>query len=295
MGATRYETVLAALSAGVVIHAPDTAIIEANERAKELLGIHDLHGRLATDPAWDFFDEDMSPLPIESYPVVQVLASGEPVTDQIVVIRPPLAPDLIVEVNALPRLDDDGNLMEVVVTFVDVTGRESRRIDAERLNVRLSAIAVTDDLTGLANRRGIVQLAEQAVSAARRNGGPLAFLVIDLDHFKRVNDRFGHAGGDALLLTIAGQISESLRREDSVGRFGGEEFLAVLPGADLAAAEGVAERVRADVELAGEQMAVTASIGVAVYDDEESAYSLINRADAAMYRAKEAGRNRVCT
>lgn len=295
MSATRYETVLAAIAAGVVIHAPDTSIIEANARAREMLGIHDLPGRVATDTAWDFFDEDMSPLPIESYPVVQVLASGEPVTDQIVVIRPPLAPDLIVEVNALPRLDDDGNLMEVVVTFVDVTGRESRRIDAERLNVRLSAIAVTDDLTGLANRRGIVQLAEQAVSAARRNGGPLAFLVIDLDHFKRVNDRFGHAGGDALLLTIAGQISESLRREDSVGRFGGEEFLAVLPGADLAAAEGVAERVRADVELAGEQMAVTASIGVAVYDDEESAYSLINRADAAMYRAKEAGRNRVCT
>jgi diguanylate cyclase (GGDEF)-like protein len=295
MGATRYETVLAALSAGVVIHAPDTAIIEANERAKELLGIHDLHGRLATDPAWDFFDEDMSPLPIDQFPVVRVLATGEPVTDQIVVVRPPLAPDVIVEVSALPRFDDHSELLEVVVTFIVVTARESRRIDAERLNVRLSAIAVTDDLTGLANRRGIVQLAEQAVSAARRNDTSLAFLVIDLDHFKRVNDRFGHAGGDALLLTIAGQISESLRREDSVGRFGGEEFLAVLPGADLAAAEGVAERVRADVELAGEQMAVTASIGVAVYDDEESAYSLINRADAAMYRAKEAGRNRVCT
>ncbi len=295
MSATRYETVLAAIAAGVVIHAPDTSIIEANVRAREMLGIHDLAGRVASDPAWDFFDEDMSPMPIERFPVVQVIASGEPVTDQILVIRPPLAPDVIVEVNALPRFDDDGNLMEVVVTFVDVTGRESRRIDAERLNVRLSAIAVTDDLTGLANRRGIVQLAEQAVSAAKRNGTSLAFLVIDLDHFKQVNDRFGHAGGDALLLTVAGQISESLRREDSVGRFGGEEFLAVLPGADLAAAEGVAERVRADVALAGEQMSVTASIGVAVYDDEESAYSLINRADAAMYRAKEAGRNRVCT
>ena len=211
------------------------------------------------------------------------------------VARPPLAPDVILEVNALPRFDDAGELIEVAVTFIDVTGREARRIDAERRNVKLSAIAVTDDLTGLANRRGIVQVAERAVSASARNDQPVSFLMIDLDHFKQVNDRFGHAGGDALLLTIAGQISESLRREDAVGRFGGEEFLAVLPGADLADAQVVAERVRHDVESAGRDTLVTASIGVAVHEPGESAYALIERADQAMYRAKASGRNLVCT
>ena len=75
MSATRYETVLAALHAGVVIHAPDTAILEANDRARALLGIRDLYGRLATDPAWDFFEEDMSPMPLERFPVMQVLAT----------------------------------------------------------------------------------------------------------------------------------------------------------------------------------------------------------------------------
>lgn len=137
--------------------------------------------------------------------------------------------DLFVEVNALPRFDAAGELIEVVVTFIDVTEREARHRHTELLNSQLAEIAITDDLTQLSNRRGIIETARSALAWARRHSQPLSVLMIDLDHFKQVNNRFGHAGGDAMLLAMAIRITESLRSQDSVGRFGGEEFLAVLP------------------------------------------------------------------
>lgn len=291
--ASRYDTVLAALAAGVVIHGPDTAILEANDRARAMLGITDLSGRLATDPQWQFFEADFTPMGLERFPVVQVIETGRPVANLVMVARPPQGPDLMVEVNALPRYDEAGELIEVAVTFIDVTSREIQRNDAEELARRLHRMAVTDELTGLANRRGIVAKADRAIAAAAHDGQPLCFLLIDLDRFKAVNDTRGHAAGDTLLTAIAGRISGALRRQDNVGRFGGEEFLAVLPGANHASALAVAERIRAAVESAGQHVGVTASIGIAQYEVGEATDSLVRRADAAMYSAKGAGRNRV--
>lgn len=293
MSPTRYETVLAALDAGVVVHAPDTTILEANPKAHELLGLRHLDGRTATDPAWRFMEEDHSAMALERFPVVRVIASGEPVHDLVMIVQPPDRGEIIAQVSALPRFDVDGTLLEVVVTFIDVTDREKGRRQAVELSRRLATMAETDDLTGLLNRRGIIAVGEKAIELAERRHSDLAFLMIDLDRFKQVNDRFGHAGGDALLLTMAEQIRKSLRREDSVGRFGGEEFLAVLPGADLESAQAVAERVRTFVEDAGGDSRVTASIGVAVHLPGEGLYDQIRRADLAMYRAKESGRNAV--
>ncbi len=293
MAASRYDTVLAALDAGVVVHGADTSILEANDRARALLGIRDLDGRPATDPAWNFFEADMTAMALDRFPVMQVIASHQPLRQLVMVVRPPDAADLFVEVNALPRFDAAGELIEVVVTFIDVTEREARHRHTELLNSQLAEIAITDDLTQLSNRRGIIETARSALAWARRHSQPLSVLMIDLDHFKQVNDRFGHAGGDAMLLAMAIRITESLRSQDSVGRFGGEEFLAVLPGADAAAAREIAERIRAQIECAGGEAHVTASVGVVTLDAGESLDSAILRADKAMYRAKAAGRNLV--
>lgn len=293
MATTRYDTVLAALDAGVVIHAADTSILEANERARQILGLRDLAGRLATDPAWVFFEEDLTPMALERFPVMQAKATGRPVRGQIVVVRPPVGPDIIAEVNALPLLDDEGVLQEVVITFIDVTVRETKRRDAEQLSRHLAEVAITDELTGVNNRRGILDRIGQAVAHAD-SGAPLCVLMLDLDRFKQVNDNHGHARGDQLLAEVGRQITGSLRRHDVTGRFGGEEFLIVLPDTSPADAEATAERVRARIEEAGSPWAVTASVGVVSYRPGEGVAAVIRRADEALYTAKAAGRNTIC-
>lgn len=118
---SRYEAVLAALKAGVVIHAADTEILEANERARDLLGIRDLEGRLATDPQWVFLEADHSPMPLERFPVMQVLESRLPVEALTMIIHPPTGPDVTIEVSALPVTDEAGQIEQIVVSFIDVT------------------------------------------------------------------------------------------------------------------------------------------------------------------------------
>lgn len=125
---SRSEAVFAALNAGVVIHAADSTILDANERARNLLGIQDLEGRLATDPQWVFMDSDRSPMSHDRFPVVQVMTSGKPVHGLIMIIRPPAGSDVWLEVNALPVANDAGQLEEIAVTFIDVTAR----VEAER-------------------------------------------------------------------------------------------------------------------------------------------------------------------
>jgi diguanylate cyclase (GGDEF)-like protein len=153
--------------------------------------------------------------------------------------------------------------------------------------------ARTDELTGLPNRRGL----ERAVAGLE--SGRAALLIADLDHFKRVNDRFGHVAGDAALRHVAGLLRRALRSQDTAVRIGGEEFALWLPDADLAVAAEVAERVRSMIEEAplrwnGEEIRLTCSLGVAAMPGSTSAVANLYRAaDAALYRAKERGRNRV--
>jgi diguanylate cyclase (GGDEF)-like protein/PAS domain S-box-containing protein len=120
---SRYDAVLAALDAGVVVHAADTTILDANERARELLGLVDLEGRPAADPTWVFLEADSSPMPLERFPVMQVRATGQPLHGLTLIIRTPSGTDTWVEVNAMPAMDDSGRLDQVIVTFIDVTQR----------------------------------------------------------------------------------------------------------------------------------------------------------------------------
>jgi len=162
----------------------------------------------------------------------------------------------------------------------------------------LARLARQDPLTGLPNRRALEDELEREVARAARAGAPLAAVVLDVDHFKRVNDGHGHAAGDAVLAAVAARAAAALRAGDLLARVGGEEFAILMPGADLAAAAEAAERIRArvaegPVEAGGLALPVTVSLGCAALAPGEVGRALLARADAKLYEAKGAGRNRV--
>jgi two-component system cell cycle response regulator len=180
-----------------------------------------------------------------------------------------------------------------VLTRVEAAAR-TRELREELVaqGARLEALLREDALTGLSNRRAILTQLAGMVSAARRHGHPLSVAILDLDHFKRINDTHGHAAGDKVLVTAAHALGAHLRAEDQLGRLGGEEFLVLLPDTDGMAARHVAEKLRAEVAAAPTEVRVTVSIGVATWDGE-APEDLLHRADEALYAAKQAGRDRV--
>jgi two-component system cell cycle response regulator len=157
---------------------------------------------------------------------------------------------------------------------------------------RLEALLREDALTGLSNRRAILTQLAGMVSGARRHGHPLSIAVCDLDHFKTINDTHGHKTGDEVLVAAAHAMATHLRAEDALGRFGGEEFLVLLPDTDADAAVHAAERMRAEVAASRGPVPITVSVGIATWDGE-APEELLHRADEALYAAKDAGRNRV--
>jgi len=175
-----------------------------------------------------------------------------------------------------------------------------RIINLER---RIMELANTDALTGLLNRRAFMERMEQEISRAQREKNPLSLILTDIDHFKSVNDRHGHQVGDLVLQRFTERLSESSRPYDFVGRYGGEEFVVCLPGADISQTRSVAERMRRRVEEmkitlphSSQSIRITGSFGVASLraGSKESVDLITGRADDVMYRAKSEGRNRVC-
>ena len=165
----------------------------------------------------------------------------------------------------------------------------------ESSDEQVSLLARKDVLTEVWNRAHIEDMANQEIERFRRYGVPVAIVMIDLDHFKSINDRFGHSVGDQVLRKFCAKVKESIRVSDILGRWGGEEFLLLLPNCHLESAVDLAERIRIGVQKerfsgAGE---LTASFGVADFDPREDWDSWLDRADMALYRAKNEGRNRV--
>lgn len=188
---------------------------------------------------------------------------------------------------------------ERTAVLAQTNERLTREItEREKAEEALARAATTDYLTGLTNRRAMLQRLEEEVGRVRRNRRPFTILLADIDHFKRINDRHGHETGDHALVAIAVALRSMVRAQDVVARWGGEELLVFLPDTPLAGGHEVAEKIRSSLDagthpVLGRELTLTASFGVAEFAGEGSITDAIRAADAALYRAKATGRNRV--
>jgi diguanylate cyclase (GGDEF)-like protein len=188
----------------------------------------------------------------------------------------------------------DARVAELFASQVSIAMENSRQV------AQYERQAVTDVLTGLYNRRAFIPLGEKEVGRARRYHRPLALILFDIDHFKAVNDAHGHVIGDRVLQVLTKRVSDTTRATDVVCRYGGEEFIVLMPEASREEGLAMAERLRQEVSrmtvvTEAAELSLTISLGVAAIDpgEDETLESLINRADRAMYQAKAAGRNTV--
>jgi diguanylate cyclase (GGDEF)-like protein len=252
---------------------------------------------------------------VASHPWSRCLAGQASAGDQLIQIQQPSGPPVLVLVNCAPIGDGTGPLRGCVVTFDDVSDvqrtnerlkvalaqLEVTRKKVERQNKQLHELATRDALSGCLNRRAFFAEAERLFAQAVAKREPLACIMTDIDRFKSINDRFGHPVGDEVIKRVAAILGDGLREHDLLGRYGGEEFCIVLPDSSLEQAQRVAERLREHVEHSGnatvravERPTVTSSFGVSVLAAQDADLAaLVERADQALYAAKEAGRNRV--
>ena len=201
-----------------------------------------------------------------------------------------------------PALEAAHGAMIVLVlmgsTFIAIRLQRIRRRLMQQKHQRISHLATHDELTGLVNRRHMAELIRMELQRCERAGRPLVLAILDLDHFKSINDSEGHAAGDQVLQAFARTVQATVRNTDMLARWGGEEFVLMLYDSDAASALGLLERVRAKVQAMelpfdGRSVRVTVSMGVALSRPGEPLERLLERADVALYEAKSQGRNRV--
>ncbi|MCX6362895.1 MAG: GGDEF domain-containing protein [Actinobacteria bacterium] len=191
------------------------------------------------------------------------------------------------------RVDFMGDFSEAFNSMVVALDEARTELEAQKL--KLEELATTDTLTGAYNRRKFNDLTLVELERARRYEHPLSLLILDIDHFKHVNDTYGHEAGDEVLVVLAGLMRAGIRATDSLARWGGEEFVVLSPGVTVEGAAELAERLRvaAGTYEHASSGTVTVSIGVAQYRPGETPDELFARADLALFRAKEGGRDRV--
>lgn len=192
------------------------------------------------------------------------------------------------ELQVIPHVDAEGTVVEILGVTRDISERK-------RFETELTRLAVTDPVTGLWNRRHTTELLSADLAQAQRHGQSLTLLMIDIDHFKTINDTHGHQTGDRVLIEVARRLREQVRNTDVVGRWGGEEFVVLLRFCGLRDGIAAAEKLRraiCDAPFAT-MFSVSVSIGAAELSDDEDLESWMSRADAALYEAKRAGRNAV--
>lgn len=199
-----------------------------------------------------------------------------------------------VRVASTPVQDPSGKIIGAVESFVE----DSEWRGAEERMAELERFAFLDTLTELPNRRYLERTLDAKLEERNRYGWPCGVMLIDVDHFKSVNDKHGHDIGDSVLRMVARTLQRAVRGSDLAGRWGGEEFLVIVSNATTDTTAGVAERIRALVAAshlsAPASISVTVSVGAAVVNGGESAAQLVRRADEALYQAKQGGRNMVC-
>jgi diguanylate cyclase (GGDEF)-like protein/PAS domain S-box-containing protein len=268
------------------------AIVFANDEAERVLGIakSSVEGRLFNDPDWRITGLDGGAFPIEDLPFTRVLETGEPVFDVRHAIEWPDGRRRILSINAAPIQQTHATRAKVVCSVTDIT----ERVASE---ARIMSQAQEDALTGLANRSTLMEQLRRMAEDRRRPEKVNAFVLLDLDYFKEINDTFGHVAGDDLLKVIALRLRNSVRDTDLVARLGGDEFAILLRDLrrdeDIAAViETLLEQIRVPTEINGREIRPSMSIGVAVqHPVTTTAEELYRNGDSALYHSKASGRN----
>ncbi|MCU7857651.1 MAG: diguanylate cyclase [Candidatus Thiodiazotropha sp. (ex Lucinoma borealis)] len=310
----RVRSAFNALSEGLIILDEKDQIILANDSFTEKIDIDAdaLIGLRADELAWK---KREGGLKADVYPWHSSMQNMERKTGIPMRLQLKNKIERTFSVNTAPIFDGKGHPRGVLATFDDMTDLEKKHRELqstlEKLRssekalrdktVELELLATRDPLTGCFNRRAFFQKYDIIFESARKEGGGLVFMMIDIDHFKVINDQYGHSNGDKIIKFVAETLIVNSRPEDVVCRYGGEEFSLVMPHADQEQAMVVAERLRMEIQqkchdLFTDKRTVTASFGMAEFtEDIDDPMHLINNADEALYLAKEQGRNRVIT
>ncbi len=306
----RVRQALDTLTEGLLLLDRDERIVLANRAFVETSGIEEkkLLGRKASALPWQLGNGDAVSTDL---PWQIVLGGDQNRQCAMLNLKPPTDETRTFMVNAAPILDDRGRSQGALTSFGDVTPLEKKKVELAKMldilqtssdeisrqNQELERLATEDPLTGCWNRRSFFASFESAWTTPEKSGLALSCVMIDIDFFKSVNDRFGHSTGDEVLRVVAATLKQTARSEDFVCRYGGEEFCIVMRDTDLAAAAQNAERLRqAIAAIQHSKLSVTASLGVSCRSlGAHSPQELLDQADKCLYVAKQTGRNRVVT
>ena len=222
----------------------------------------------------------------EEWGAVRAIRKGEVSIDEEIQIEAFDGARKFILHSSMPIRDEGGRIVGAIVVNHDITERK-------HFEERLRGMAEHDPLTNTFDRRSLFRSLNTELDRARRYGTPLSLIMFDIDHFKEINDQFGHSAGDTVLIAIAGIVSKILRSVDQLARFGGEEFLVICPGIGVAQATRVAERLRSAIAAAKFDTLpkITCSFGVCTFAGDEDSDTFIRRVDQRMYDAKQSGRN----
>lgn len=310
----RVESIFQGLAEGAVLLSPDGKIVNANGSFARALGLplQDLAARRLAEFQWKALGRAASKpdLPWDLALSTQALQA-----DSTLVLTSPQGDRHVFAVNVAPLFEAGQGFMGVLVTFSDQTAAfqktatlrqalatlQQQRREIDQQNEELKSLATRDSLTGCLNRRAFLAIFEAELLAARKRGYHLSCIMSDIDAFKSINDTYGHSAGDQVIVHVARLIQATVRENDHLCRYGGEEFCILLPGMAGPEAAQIAERMRAAIELRAAVLAkvagrevITASFGVTDLALAANSLSeLIDQADAALYVSKESGRNRV--
>lgn len=280
----RYFVLVEAMEEGVLMLDDQGCVTAMNSSARALIGEGDAVVR------W-LWGEDAAQRVDGLHPATETLLDGRPRTAIEMQVAGPDGMARWLNVNARAVFDmDTRQVAAVLCSFSDITAHK-------RLELELERQATRDPLTGLYNRRYMEQRLSEEIERARRSGDALSVVMLDLDRFKEINDRHGHIVGDRVLKRFADMLCLSLRAHDLVGRVGGDEFCAILPGASGEAAHAVITRCLREIaavnlDREGRLPRMSGTAGVAQFEDEPSPRALLEKADRALYAAKAAGRGR---
>jgi diguanylate cyclase (GGDEF)-like protein/PAS domain S-box-containing protein len=293
-GPAFFERLLDNLYDGVYFVDRARRILFWNKGAEQLTGYtrDDVLGSRCQDQILDHVDGEGCHLCRDQCPLAATVEDGEPRAARVFLHHKDRR-RIAIDVHVMPMRNDQGEIIGGVEVFRDA----SPSVALEHAYRRLRTLAERDPLTGAANRRSLDSTLAEQLQVLGRTGIPFSVIMIDIDHFKQINDTWGHTMGDLALVRFAHSLEAHCRGGDVAGRFGGEEFLVILPGAPLKVAARVAERVRKSVPKATppevDMRKLTASFGVAEAALADTPETLLARADAALYRAKHSGRDRV--